>query len=65
MKYAIEIGSDVITYIPSFIQTDSGIQRLIRGDLHIHRQHGGLTNLLLIFQNKKVKKVKLSLCLIN
>jgi hypothetical protein len=32
MKYAVEIGSDVMIHIPSVIKTGSGIQKLIRGD---------------------------------
>jgi hypothetical protein len=48
------MGSGVITYMPSFIKIDSGIQSLIMEDLQIQRQHGGLTRLLLIFENKKV-----------
>jgi hypothetical protein len=35
MKYAVEMGSDVMIYVPSFIKTLSGIQKLIEG---IHRQ---------------------------
>jgi hypothetical protein len=31
MKYAIEIGSGTMIYIPGFIKFGSGIQRLIRG----------------------------------
>jgi hypothetical protein len=34
MKYAVEMGSGVMIYIPSFVQTGSGIQKFIRG---IHR----------------------------
>jgi hypothetical protein len=34
MKYAIEMGSGVMIYMPSFINIGSGIQKLIRG---IHR----------------------------
>jgi hypothetical protein len=34
MKYAVEMGSGVIIYIPSFIKIGSGIQKLIWG---IHR----------------------------
>jgi hypothetical protein len=34
MKYAIEMGSVDIIYIPSFIKIGSGIQKLIEG---IHR----------------------------
>jgi hypothetical protein len=29
MKYAIEMGSGAVIYIPSFIKTGSGIQKLI------------------------------------
>jgi hypothetical protein len=29
MKYAVEMGSDTVTCIPSFIQTHSGIQKLL------------------------------------
>jgi hypothetical protein len=31
MKYAVEIGSDAIIYIPSFIKIGSAIQKLIGG----------------------------------
>jgi hypothetical protein len=31
MKYALEMGSDAIIYIPSFIKIGSGIQKLIWG----------------------------------
>jgi hypothetical protein len=34
MKYAIEMGSDTMIYIPSFIKIGSGIQKLI------HRRTG-------------------------
>jgi hypothetical protein len=34
MKYAVEMGSDAMVYIPNFIKTGSGIQKLVRG---IHR----------------------------
>jgi hypothetical protein len=34
MKYAVEIGSGAVIYIPSFIKIGSCIQKLIRG---IHR----------------------------
>jgi hypothetical protein len=47
MKYAVEMGSGVMIYIPSFITTGSGIQKLLGG--RIHRQHGDLISLLLLF----------------
>jgi hypothetical protein len=31
MKYAVEMGSGAMIYIPSFIKTGSAIQRLTRG----------------------------------
>jgi Uri superfamily endonuclease len=34
MKYAVEMGSCAVIYIPSFIKIGSGIQKLIR---RIHR----------------------------
>jgi hypothetical protein len=35
MKYAVQMGSDVIIYIPSVIKIGSGIQTLI-GRIHRH-----------------------------
>jgi hypothetical protein len=42
MKYAVEMGSGAMIYIPSFINTGSGIQKLIqgKGDTQTHRQQG-------------------------
>jgi hypothetical protein len=37
MKYAVEMGSGAIIYIPSFIKIVSAIQKLI-GGLHRHRE---------------------------
>jgi hypothetical protein len=37
MKYAVEMGSGVMIYIPSFITTGSGIQKLI-GGIHSHTE---------------------------
>jgi hypothetical protein len=34
MKYAVEMGSGDMIYIPSFIKIGSGIQKLIGGDTH-------------------------------
>jgi hypothetical protein len=31
-KYAVEMGSGAMIYIPSFIKNGSGIQKLMRGD---------------------------------
>jgi hypothetical protein len=50
MKYAFEMGSGAMIYIPSFIKISSGIRKLIG---EIHRQHGDLISILLFFQNKE------------
>jgi hypothetical protein len=34
MKYTVEMASDGMIYIPSFIKVGSGIQKLLRGDTH-------------------------------
>jgi hypothetical protein len=31
MKYAVEVGSGAMIYIPSFIKIGTAIQRLVRG----------------------------------
>jgi hypothetical protein len=36
MKYAVEIGSGDMIYIPSFTMTGSGIQKLIGGYTYRH-----------------------------
>jgi hypothetical protein len=46
MKYVVEMGSGAMVYIPSFINTCSGIQTLIGG---IHRQHGDIISLFLAY----------------
>jgi hypothetical protein len=38
MKYTVEMGSVLMIYIPSFIKTSSGIQKLMGGDTHIDTQ---------------------------
>jgi high-affinity Fe2+/Pb2+ permease len=37
MKYAIEMGSGAIIYVPSFIKIGSGVQKLDKGG-YIHTQ---------------------------
>jgi hypothetical protein len=34
MKYATEMGSGAVIYIPSFIKIGSGIQKLMGGIIH-------------------------------
>jgi F0F1-type ATP synthase alpha subunit len=46
MKYAAEIGSVAMMYIPSFINIGSGIRKLIVGDTQTHRQDGDGISLL-------------------
>jgi hypothetical protein len=48
MKYAVEMGSGGMIYIPSFLKTDLGIQKLI-GDSQTHREHGDRISPLLLF----------------
>jgi hypothetical protein len=36
MKYAAEMGSGAMTYIPNFIKIGSGIEKLMEGDIHRH-----------------------------
>jgi hypothetical protein len=47
MKYAVEMGSGAMTYIPSFLKIGSGIQKLIGG--YTDTQTGELISLLLFF----------------
>jgi hypothetical protein len=52
MKYAVEMGSGAMIYMPSFMYIGSGIENLVRG---IHRQtdsNGDLVRLLLFCRNK-------------
>jgi hypothetical protein len=50
MKYAVEMGSGAMIYIPGFIKIGLGIQKLTRG---IHRQHGDRISLLYFLNIKK------------
>jgi hypothetical protein len=52
MKYAVEMDSGAMTYIPGFIKTGSDIQKLIWGLTDTHREHGNSISLLLFFQSK-------------
>jgi hypothetical protein len=47
MKYAVEMDSGAMMYIPCFIRTRSGIQKLIWEDSQTHRQHGDRVRILL------------------
>jgi hypothetical protein len=52
MKYAVEMGSGAVIYVPTFIKIGSSIQKLIGG---IHRQHGDRISLFYFFENKYAK----------
>jgi hypothetical protein len=54
------MGSSDMIYIPNFINIGSGIQKLIEGDAQTHRQHGDLISLLLLFQNKESRLIKIN-----
>jgi hypothetical protein len=41
MKYAVEMGSSAMMYIPSFLKIDSGVQKLKGG---IHRNPDKVTS---------------------
>jgi hypothetical protein len=58
-KYAAEMGSGAMIYIPSFIKIGSGIQKLIEADSQTHRQHGDFIGLLLFFKNTE-SRLKIS-----
>jgi hypothetical protein len=44
MKYAVEMGSGAMIYIPSFMKIGSGIQKLMGVGIHRHRQHSDRIN---------------------
>jgi hypothetical protein len=47
------MGSDTNIYIPSFIKIDSGLQKLIRGDIQTHRGYGDRISLILVLKQGK------------
>jgi hypothetical protein len=53
MKYAVEMSSGVMIYIPSFVESGSRIQSLIWGDTQAHSEHDDLISVL-SFLIKKV-----------
>jgi hypothetical protein len=53
MKYAVEMGSDVMIHIPSFIKIGSTIQKSVGGGTQILRQHGDRLSLDLFFSHKR------------
>jgi hypothetical protein len=55
MKYAVEVGSCAIIYMPNFIEIGSGIQKLI---VETHRHYGDRISLLLFFRNMENRLMK-------
>jgi hypothetical protein len=55
MKYAVEMDSGAMMYIPSFIKIESVIHKLIEWDTKTHRQRGNSISipLYIFFQNKE------------
>jgi hypothetical protein len=56
MKYAAEMGSGGMVYIPSFIKIGSDIQTLLGGSTNIqtHRQRGDCLDLVSFFKIRKL-----------
>jgi hypothetical protein len=54
MKYAVEMGSGAVIYIPSFIKIGSGVRKLIGG---IHRHTDSMVIAQAYFNFLKVRKV--------
>jgi hypothetical protein len=52
MKYAVEVGSVTMIYIPCFIKTLRN-SKVNTGESQTHRENGDPISLLLFFQNKK------------
>jgi hypothetical protein len=63
MKYAAEMGSVAMIYIPSFMNIGLAIQRLIREDSHIHRQHGD--HICLLYERRIKMPTKTYTCLVS
>jgi hypothetical protein len=54
MKYAVEMSSGAMIYVPSCTNIGSGIQKLIgAGNTQAHRQQRDIISLLLFFYNKE------------
>jgi hypothetical protein len=53
MKYAIEMNSDAMMYISSFMKTGSAIQKLVGRDAQTYRQHEERIGPLSFFKMRK------------
>jgi hypothetical protein len=57
MKYAVEMGTGAMIYIPSFMNTGPDIQKLLREiRTHTHRQQGDIISILTFFEGKQTNK---------
>jgi hypothetical protein len=54
MKYAAEMGSGPMIYIPNFIKIGSDIQKIIGGDTQTHKQPSDPISLVLFVKIGKV-----------
>jgi hypothetical protein len=56
IKYAVEMGSCAMIYIPGFIKTGFGIQQLTpgEGNSQTHKQHDDLLSLMWFLKLGKV-----------
>jgi hypothetical protein len=55
MAYAIEMGSDAIMYLPSFIKIGSAFEMLVLGGgTQTYKQHGDCISLSLFFKINKI-----------
>jgi hypothetical protein len=57
MKYAVELGSYAMMYIPALIKIGADVQKLIGMESQAHRQCGDLISLRLFFQNKESRLI--------
>jgi hypothetical protein len=56
MKCAFEMGSGAMTYIPSFMNSGSGIKKLMGEEKYTDTQAGDRISLLLFLQNKESRQ---------
>jgi hypothetical protein len=54
VKYAVEMGSNAVIYIPSFIKTGSAIQILMGGS-RTHRGHGNRISFYFLNEESMLK----------
>jgi hypothetical protein len=55
MKYASDMGSGAVIYIPTFVKIDSGIQTLIEGT---HRHTDSMVIAYACFHFLKIRKIR-------